>query len=56
MIPLVAKVRGDVSPKKFLAFTATESKYLGDLGLPNRYSAKRDSTLCDFRTYHVVFI
>ena len=28
MTPLVSKVRGDVSPKKSLAFTATKSEYL----------------------------
>ena len=28
MSPLVTKVRGDISPKKSLAFTATESEYL----------------------------
>ena len=28
MSPLVTNVRGDISPKKSLAFTATESEYL----------------------------
>ena len=28
MTPLVSKVRGDVSPKKSLAFTATKCEYL----------------------------
>ena len=32
MTPLVSKVRGDVWPKKSLAFTATESEYLRRFG------------------------
>ena len=59
MSPLVTKVRGDISPKKSLVFTATESEYLRQflafrtgiplnetLGAPDNFKLSLSTSFC----------